>query len=417
MSLCALACVTKSLPWKNKAQNLASNCLDSSSKKTVLDVILGLASDRGASFDNNPDNFDILAHFLILANITTPLSDENTKLTVFAPSDAAFLRTVNDFGMYNASEESVFALFKTLLKAIYSVDDVALAVKDVLLYHVAPQRLSSKDVLAATSIDTLGNAPPLARNRKHPLVLVDETTFVRNPELVISALDIPASNGVVHVINRVLLPLKPFDSNPDNFDILNHIRSISKRNYSHFVTNYTFFRPSDSAFIRTANDFGANVQSEADAFVAIKKLFLAIGAGRDISSVAKEVLLYHIAPARLTYSNILSASSIETLASAPPLTRDPASPLALVDQALKVTNPQLVEKYPDRTLTFDIYIIDRVLLPVNIDPKNVPSLGKPSPEPSVGANDSACFPASAVVRNSGGVQVSMEKLAAGVSIR
>jgi uncharacterized surface protein with fasciclin (FAS1) repeats len=398
-------------------RQLASTLSERPSNKTVLDVILGLTSDGGIGFDTNPDNFDILAHFLILANITTPLSDENAHLTVFAPSDGAFIRTANDFGAHRYSEDDAFGLVSGLFQQFSDTRDVALGAKLALLYHVSPQRLSSKDVLAAISIDTLGNAPPLMRNRKNPLALVDENGYLPDPELVRATLDIPASNGVVHGINRVLFSLKPFDSNLDNTDIYEHLISVSGLNLLRFAENSTLFIPPDSAFIQTANDFGANVMSEADAFVAIRKLFLALGAGKDFASTAREVMLYHMVRGHLSSKDLLAASSIETFASAPPLTHDPASPFALVDQALQVTNPQFVQKYLNRNDAAGPFAIDRVLIPVDINPKDVPVLGKPSPQSVAGANDSSCFPASAVVHISSIVHVSMDKLSAGMAVK
>ena len=36
--------------------------------------------------------------------------------------------------------------------------------------------------------------------------LVDETPALRDPRLVLSAIDIRATNGVIHTIDRVLVP-------------------------------------------------------------------------------------------------------------------------------------------------------------------------------------------------------------------
>jgi Hint module/Fasciclin domain len=97
---------------------------------------------------------------------------------------------------------------KDMLTTQENGGDVIALVKEVILYHVAPVRLSSKDVLAASSIETLASAPPIKRDRKTPLALIDEATSVPSPNLVVGKLDIPASNGFIHVIDRVLLPFK-----------------------------------------------------------------------------------------------------------------------------------------------------------------------------------------------------------------
>jgi uncharacterized surface protein with fasciclin (FAS1) repeats len=65
----------------------------SSCTETIIDVVLASTSDGGKGFDDKFDNFNILAHLVVLANLTEPLSDKDADLTVFAPPDAAFLAT------------------------------------------------------------------------------------------------------------------------------------------------------------------------------------------------------------------------------------------------------------------------------------------------------------------------------------
>ena len=71
------------------------------------------------------------------------------------------------------------------------------ALRAVLLYHVAPGVRSSGDVLAASRVRTI------SKGFLRPST-VNGVPFVNDARIV--AADIGASNGVIHVIDTVLLP-------------------------------------------------------------------------------------------------------------------------------------------------------------------------------------------------------------------
>jgi Fasciclin domain len=103
----------------------------------------------------------------------------NRQVTVFAPTDAAFSR-----------------LFAAL--GVSGVDEIPLGtLRSVLLHHVAPGSRYSDDVLGSTRIRTLN------RDFVRPH-LVAGVPYVDGARIV--AADIAASNGVIHVIDAVLLP-------------------------------------------------------------------------------------------------------------------------------------------------------------------------------------------------------------------
>ena len=80
----------------------------------------------------------------------------------------------------------------------------------VLLYHVAPESLQASQVLGAGSIETLLGVDLGVVGTK----LVDRDPDVQNPSLI--ATDTQAANGVVHVIDGVLLPVNLLKSNGAN---------------------------------------------------------------------------------------------------------------------------------------------------------------------------------------------------------
>ena len=72
---------------------------------------------------------------------------------------------------------------------------------DVLLYHVAPGRRDSTDVLASDRIRTLQGG----------FLMQDAGTLTDNldREVDIVDVDIMADNGIIHVLNNVVLPYLP----------------------------------------------------------------------------------------------------------------------------------------------------------------------------------------------------------------
>jgi uncharacterized surface protein with fasciclin (FAS1) repeats len=104
--------------------------------------------------------------------------DGNRQLTVFAPTDAAFAD-----------------LYATL--GVTGVDEIPVAtLRAVLLHHVAPGERFSDDVLDASRIRTL--------NRYFVFPGTDGGASIDDASIV--AADIDASNGVIHVIDAVVLP-------------------------------------------------------------------------------------------------------------------------------------------------------------------------------------------------------------------
>ena len=128
------------------------------------------------------DEFSILIAALQAADpvVIQTLSGKG-QFTVFAPTDAAFLSLLGELGV---SAEQLLS-------------DKAL-VTLVLLYHVARGNRDSEEVLASSRIRTLEGGFLYQSGG----VLTDANSRTSN----IIAVDIKASNGVIHVIDRVVLP-------------------------------------------------------------------------------------------------------------------------------------------------------------------------------------------------------------------
>ena len=120
--------------------------------------------------------FTTLTALLNQAGLATTLQKQGA-FTVLAPTDAAFAKV---------PKATLDALAKDKAK-----------LRAVLLYHVAKGKLTASKVVKRKSIKTLNGQRVRVRVR-HGKVFVGGAR-VTTP-------DVAASNGVIHVINRVLIP-------------------------------------------------------------------------------------------------------------------------------------------------------------------------------------------------------------------
>ena len=121
-------------------------------------------------------SFNTLVAALQAAGLVEVLSGEG-PFTVFAPTDEAFAQIPEaDLNALLADKEALTA---------------------VLTYHVVAGRVLAKDVVNLTSAQTV-NGQSVEISVKDGKVMVDGATVV--------ATDIEATNGVIHVIDKVILP-------------------------------------------------------------------------------------------------------------------------------------------------------------------------------------------------------------------
>jgi len=120
--------------------------------------------------------FKTLTKLLKRAGLVSALQQPG-PYTVFAPTDAAFKKVPK----------------KTLNTLLHNKAKL----KAVLLYHVVAGKVTAADVVKLQSAKTL--------NGKNIRIRVSGSNVFVNKSKVTKA-DVMASNGVIHVINRVLIP-------------------------------------------------------------------------------------------------------------------------------------------------------------------------------------------------------------------
>jgi len=115
------------------------------------------------------------------------------QLTVFAPTDEAF--------------EDLYTLLGSLLETeIDEVGDLpAEVVLDVLLYHVTEGRRAANSVVPRRVPRTITSLLGERFRVRADLTIEDGLTGLRDDANIVSA-DISASNGIIHVIDKVIVP-------------------------------------------------------------------------------------------------------------------------------------------------------------------------------------------------------------------
>ena len=173
-------------------------------KPTLAQILLSDSKkDDKNGFDSNPNDFDIVTQALLLFPDLVTAASSPGKLTVFLPTDFAFRRLVRDLtGKTVLKESDVF-------KAVASLGTDT--VKAVLTYHiVAGAKINYLAALKSNgaSLTTL-NGATIKVHVKHgwKVYLEDKATNLLDPKVIVA--DVQASNGIAHVIDRVLLPINP----------------------------------------------------------------------------------------------------------------------------------------------------------------------------------------------------------------
>jgi len=148
---------------------------------TVSNVIAGDQKNNNSEKDIvttavESGKFNILAKALTETGLVEALQGDG-PFTVFAPTDEAFQK------LPEGTIESLLNDKETL--------------KTILLYHVVSGNITSKEVVKLDKAETLAD--------KNVNVNVKDGSVMINDSKVITA-DVMASNGIIHIIDTVLIP-------------------------------------------------------------------------------------------------------------------------------------------------------------------------------------------------------------------
>ncbi|CAN5517868.1 hypothetical protein BH23BAC1_BH23BAC1_15170 [soil metagenome] len=244
---------------------VAANILATNGVIHVIDQVLlpqGTIIDVAVS---NPD-FSILVAALQKAGLVEALEGEG-PYTVFAPTNAAFEAA-----------------------GITSLDDLtAEQLTPILLYHVLGSRKEAADLESGAEA-TLNEDADL-------YVSVTDGGVYINGNTIVTTADVQGSNGVIHVIDMVLLPpsenVVEIAATNDDFSLL--VRAVTRAGLAETLATtegITVFAPTDDAFLSAGLDADAIDNTPVDDLITI--------------------LTYHVVAARV-FSTDLSDGEVETL--------------------------------------------------------------------------------------------------------
>ncbi len=239
-------------------------------------------------------NLSTLVAAVTKTNLAGTLSG-TTELTVFAPTNAAFAALQDPFKTAAS------------INAITDANTIA-ALRGILLYHVI-----AGDVKAAAI--TSGSR---ATQRTATTGINDNTIYLSknatgvfiNGSSQVTTADVDASNGVVHVINKVLIPptLNIVQIAQGNPNLTALVAAVVKTGLAGTLSdanaNFTVFAPTDAAFAALPDPFKTAASINA------------ITATADIDFL-RNVLLYHAAAARVFSTDLTNNQTVTTAATAP----------------------------------------------------------------------------------------------------
>ncbi|MFK7996736.1 MAG: fasciclin domain-containing protein [Granulosicoccus sp.] len=165
-----------------------AGCSDNSSPDPAISLtVQDEATGNVSETINSQPEFTILSDAMARTGLDSVLADTNRKYTMFAPTDAAFT------GLGEATLSNLFS--------------DANGLSYILSYHFLPDM----SVDSATAAAFAGRGVPAA-NGVNLQVSLAPSRYNANPQAVyineaeVFVGDVPATNGVIHAVDRVLLP-------------------------------------------------------------------------------------------------------------------------------------------------------------------------------------------------------------------
>lgn len=265
-------------------------------------------------YASQDENFSILVQALSKANLANTLNGAG-NFTVFAPTNGAFEELFTQLGVTGISELSAETL------------------TPILLYHVLGEENKSMN-LQSGYYNTLSPA----QGNFISLRVDSESGVKLNKETTVMAADVDVKNGVIHAIDKVLLPPTVVDHALANESFSTLVQAVVKAGLVETLKGtgpFTIFAPTNTAF---------------------QELFSTIGISGVDALTAEQlapILTYHVVSGNVR-SNQLSAGTVATLNGDIEITLSP-SPAINGTSYIIVTDVQASNGV--------IHVIDEVLLP------------------------------------------------------
>ena len=286
-----------SLSWRNICAGLLCGAVLGSAcaneGPTVGADIQALRSNEGSVVDivvADP-NYSTLVAAVQAAGLVDALADAEAKYTVFAPTNAAFEEALSALGL--SAEELLSEEKREVLT-------------DILLYHVAEGAAQRADVLGLD-----GGSVTSLQGDDIDINIVSRRYIQLNGDGYVVDADNVGSNGVVHGVNRVLLPPSAFGSSASLLAKLEQSADYStlvaalkfaelEGALSDPKADLTVLAPTNRAFERALSQLGLTAEQLLS---------------DENKELVKQILLYHVIQGEVRASAVREADggSVPTL--------------------------------------------------------------------------------------------------------
>jgi uncharacterized surface protein with fasciclin (FAS1) repeats len=298
----------------------------------ALTVSVFAAGCGGGGGTSNPDivhlaegnsDLSILVEAVTAAGLTNTLKGPG-PLTLFAPTNAAFASLLTELGITKAQLLADKELLTT-----------------VLTYHVVAGNGPKASI-------PLGKAITSAQGSIFKIDTVSgslKITDGRNRVSTITATDLNASNGVVHVIDKVILPankniVATAQSLPDFSILVEAIVAADLQGTLSGSGPFSVFAPTNAAFAALLTELGIS----KEALLANKVLLT-------------KVLTYHVVSGRVLKADVPVGAALTTVQGE---TFTVNSSLAIIDQRARTSNIVATDVLTSNGV---IHVVDKVILP------------------------------------------------------
>lgn len=270
----------------------------------------------------NPD-LSILVEAVVAAELGGTLTAPG-PYTVFAPTNAAFAALLTELGVTKAQ----LLADKPLLTA-------------VLQYHVLGARVAKSQIPLGKAITPVGGGFFKIDQSGPDLVITDG----RNRTARIVATDIAASNALVHVVDKVILPankniVQTAQALPDFSILVEAVVAADLVTTLSGAGPFTVFAPTNAAFAALLTELGVTKAQ----LLANKPLLTA-------------VLTYHVLGARVLKADVVPGAQPNTV-QGENFSISPA--LVITDKRARTSNIVATDVLTSNGV---IHVIDRVILP------------------------------------------------------
>jgi len=315
----------------NQASVIDANIMATNGVIHALDSVLQVPAQRGDDLENIVDtaimaeDFDVLVNAVTIAMLDTVLANPDETFTVFAPTDQAFE-----------------ALGQAQLNALAQNPDT---LGTLLLQHV----IVGAEIDSLTAFEANGASVASEAGLELP-ISVEGGALTVGGARVIDA-DVFASNGVIHVIDSVIVgdldlpePTSVVDVAVDNGNFTTLVAALEETGLDEVLADisrqFTVFAPTDDAFQALLDDLGITAEE--------------LLANPDLSNI----LLFHVVADDDLFAEDLTGLAGGSITMA----NDNDAALALDGENLTIEGATVIQADVEADNGV-IHVIDQVILP------------------------------------------------------